>query len=92
MHGSDTCVRGAAPADVVDPHTVVGVNPLLALTPSAESAWGKTFGEHACLAYSDVAERRANAETESSANDHFIMNIIRLALEAACLQWMEIDK
>ncbi len=31
----------------------------------------------------------ANADTDSSANGHLIKNNIRLALEAASLQWME---
>ncbi len=34
----------------------------------------------------------ANADTDSSANDHFITNNIRLALEATSLQWTEGEK
>ncbi len=34
----------------------------------------------------------ANADTDSSANDRLIINSIRLALEAASLQWMEGEK
>ncbi len=36
--------------------------------------------------------RRANAVTDSSANDHLIMYNIRLSLGAASLQWVEGEK
>ncbi len=48
----------------------------------AFSRWGRT----------KVLLRAANVDTDRSANDRFIIKSIRLALEAASLQWMEGEK
>ncbi len=89
-------MSSAGPADVVVQHMAVGGNPSRASSPnrwicSRQSASATRLGDQACISYSRWRPNQRVIAGGKRGHDRLIINSIRLALEAASLQWMEGD-